>query len=75
MNPNNLACVDCRKRVAVVRGVCFPCRERQRKDIKAGTTTEAELVASGKLIPSKKAALTLWTKPCEIAGRTSRGWQ
>lgn len=38
----------------LVRGVCHRCLQRQIVDIKAGRTTDAELVAAGLRAPAKK---------------------
>lgn len=41
---------------ATARGLCLRCRQRQDRQIKAGLTTDAELVRKGLRLPSKKQA-------------------
>jgi hypothetical protein len=47
-------CLVCRQRLARSRGVCPPCYQAQHRRIRAGETTDAQLVAVGQRSPAKE---------------------
>jgi hypothetical protein len=54
-------CLDCKRRVACKRGCCDTCRNRQRRAILDGLTTEQELMATGRLLAARRSSWNrLW---------------
>lgn len=44
-----MTCLECRATMGKARGVCWRCRENQKRDVAAGKTTDKELVRQGRL--------------------------
>lgn len=44
-------CIACNEHQDICRGVCLRCYHEQHRDIDAGRTTDARLVADGKRLP------------------------
>lgn len=42
-----IRCLDCKQSIAYMRGVCQRCYSRHAQRIKAGTATDAGLIAAG----------------------------
>lgn len=62
-------CLSC-DRTARIRGLCGACRERQRRAVAAGVTTEADLIAAGQLLPASEKR---WCKPFVVNPRKGCG--
>lgn len=50
-----MICLRCRGRFGIYRGVCRPCRQAIRREIKAGRTTDAAEVAAGRMLADSQA--------------------
>lgn len=57
MDGHTIACLTCRERIGLWRGLCSSCYKRHARAIKAGRTTWAALEAAGQAKP--KAARNL----------------